>query len=72
MQPLKDIGEVCRSKKVFFHSDCAQMLGKVPISVDDMKIDLMSLTAHKIYGPKGVGVCARARTVRSAIPTHNC
>jgi len=54
-QPVEEIGDLCRKKKIFFHTDAAQMLGKMPISVDDMKIDLMSLSGHKIYGPKGVG-----------------
>merc|ERR1712168_111972 len=55
LQPIKEIGNLCRSKKVFFHTDAAQAVGKLPISVDDMKIDLMSISGHKIYGPKGVG-----------------
>ncbi|CAN0338248.1 unnamed protein product [Ascophyllum nodosum] len=55
VQPLKEIGEICREKKVFFHSDIAQMLGKMPINVNDLKMDLASLSSHKIYGPKGVG-----------------
>jgi len=55
LQPLKEIGEMCRSNKVFFHTDAAQMLGKMPIDVDEMKIDLMSMSSHKIYGPKGIG-----------------
>lgn len=55
VQPLKEIGELCRSKKIFFHTDAAQMLGKLPLDVNDMKIDLMSMSSHKIYGPKGVG-----------------
>merc|ERR1711931_50095 len=55
LQPVKEIGNLCRSKKVFFHTDAAQAVGKLPISVDDMKIDLMSISGHKIYGPKGVG-----------------
>lgn len=46
-------GAVCRKKKVFFHCDAAQAVGKVPIDVNDMKIDLMSISGHKIYGPKG-------------------
>ncbi|CAM9627924.1 unnamed protein product [Discosporangium mesarthrocarpum] len=55
VQPLREIGEICRKNKVFFHSDIAQMLGKMPINVDDLKLDLASLSSHKIYGPKGVG-----------------
>ena len=55
VQPLKEIGEMCRSRKVFFHSDCAQMVGKMPVDVDDMKIDCMSISGHKVYGPKGIG-----------------
>jgi cysteine desulfurase len=55
IQPIKDIGELCRSKKVFFHTDAAQAFGKVPINVNDLKIDLMSISGHKIYGPKGIG-----------------
>nr|XP_057911627.1 cysteine desulfurase, mitochondrial [Doryrhamphus excisus] len=55
MQPVKEIGQLCRSKGVFFHTDAAQAVGKVPINVADSKIDLMSISGHKIYGPKGVG-----------------
>ncbi|XP_028303630.1 cysteine desulfurase [Gouania willdenowi] len=55
MQPVKDIGHICRSKGVFFHTDAAQAVGKIPINVSDSKIDLMSISGHKIYGPKGVG-----------------
>jgi len=55
LQPLKQIGEMCRSRKIFFHTDAAQMLGKMPIDVEDMKIDLMSMSGHKVYGPKGIG-----------------
>ncbi len=49
------IGEVCRAKKVFFHVDAAQSAGKIDIDLEAMKVDLMSFSAHKIYGPKGVG-----------------
>uniref|UniRef100_A0A1A8BJ74 Cysteine desulfurase n=1 Tax=Nothobranchius kadleci TaxID=1051664 RepID=A0A1A8BJ74_NOTKA len=54
-QPIKDISQVCRSKGVFFHTDAAQAVGKIPINVSDWKVDLMSISGHKIYGPKGVG-----------------
>ncbi len=55
VQPIKEIGEICREKGVWFHSDATQGIGKLPFHVDDMYIDMASLTAHKIYGPKGVG-----------------
>ncbi|XP_005179857.1 cysteine desulfurase, mitochondrial [Musca domestica] len=54
-QPISDIGALCRSKKVFFHTDAAQAVGKIPLDVNSMNIDLMSISGHKIYGPKGVG-----------------
>ncbi|KAJ3259098.1 cysteine desulfurase [Boothiomyces macroporosus] len=55
IQPLKEIGEICRERKVFFHTDAAQAIGKIKIDVEAMKIDLMSISGHKLYGPKGVG-----------------
>lgn len=55
LQPIAEIGALCKSKKVFFHTDAAQAVGKVPLNVNEMNIDLMSVSGHKIYGPKGVG-----------------
>jgi len=55
IQQLKEIGEICKERKVFFHSDCAQMVGKLPVNVRDMNINLMSISGHKLYGPKGIG-----------------
>merc|ERR1712062_776466 len=51
----KEIGEICRANKVFLHTDAAQAVGKIPVDVNSMNIDLMSISGHKIYGPKGVG-----------------
>lgn len=55
VQPIAEIGKICRSKKVFLHTDAAQAIGKIPINVNDMNIDLMSISGHKLYGPKGIG-----------------
>lgn len=55
IQPLAEIGRICREKGVFFHTDAAQAYGKIPLDVEAMNIDLMSISAHKIYGPKGIG-----------------
>lgn len=54
-QPIKEIGALARSRNVFFHTDAAQAVGKIPVDVNAMNIDMLSLSAHKFYGPKGMG-----------------
>ena len=55
IQPIAEIGEICREKGVIFHVDAAQATGKMPIDMEKLKVDLMSFSAHKTYGPKGIG-----------------
>jgi len=55
VQPLKEIGALCRANKTFFHTDCAQAVGKIDLDVDEMNIDLMSISGHKLYAPMGIG-----------------
>lgn len=55
LQPLKEIGKIAKEKGVLFHSDAAQSIGKVPLNVEEFGLDLVSISAHKMYGPKGVG-----------------
>jgi cysteine desulfurase len=55
IQPLSEIGKICREKGTFFHTDAAQAIGKIPLDVNEMNIDLLSISGHKIYAPKGIG-----------------
>lgn len=66
LQPISEIGRVCRDEGVAFHTDAVQALGKVPIDVREMNVDCLTLSAHKLYGPKGVGALFIRRGTRLA------
>lgn len=67
IQPIKEIGAVCKRKGVIFHTDAVQAVGHIPVDVNDFNIDMLSLSAHKFHGPKGVG----ALFVRKNVPLSN-
>ena len=67
LQPIREIGEICREKNVIFHTDAVQAAGHVPVNVTEDKIDMLSLSAHKFHGPRGIGVLY----VRKGVPLFN-
>jgi cysteine desulfurase len=70
LQPIAEIGAICREKGVLFHTDAVQTVGHVPINAREMNTDLLSLSAHKLYGPKGVGALFVRKGVRIAPLIH--
>ena len=55
IQPIAEIGKIAREKKIYFHTDAVQTVGKIPVNVEELNVDMLSLSAHKVYGPKGIG-----------------
>lgn len=64
IQPIKEIGKIAREKGIYFHTDAVQSVGKIPVDVDDLNVDMLSLSAHKLYGPKGIGALYIKKGVR--------
>lgn len=56
IQPIEEIGKICKEKKIIFHTDAVQAIGNVPLNIKELSVDLLSLSAHKVHGPKGVGL----------------
>ncbi len=64
IQPISEIGEIARTNKIYFHTDAVQSVGKIPVNVEELNVDMLSLSAHKLFGPKGVGALYIKKGVR--------
>lgn len=64
IQPVEEISKIAKENGIFFHTDCVQSVGKIPVHVDDLGADLLTISAHKIYGPKGMGILYKRKGVR--------
>ena len=64
IQPVAEIGKIARENKIYFHTDAVQTVGKIPVDVEEMNVDMLSISAHKVYGPKGIGALYIKKGVR--------